>query len=102
MSDILQDIYEDLAHVAKLFETEADTLESLARQIQILANELEQEGWIGRGSSAFFTELHTDVLPRLRRLSEALADSHKVTEQISERMQTAEHEAARLFIDPLW
>ena len=69
----------------------------LARAVDRALAPLHNGGWIGRGSQAFFAEMHTEVMPALQRLIGALHEAEDVTAQMRQLMQEAEAEAARLF-----
>lgn len=69
---------------------------------EILRSKLEMlpDGWQGRGSEAFFSEMHEEVMPRLRRLSDSMGEAARVTRQIIEEFKMAEDLAAGRFQNP--
>lgn len=97
MADIIQADFEQLAQIAKRFGQQADnttqTLQSIARVLDRLKN----GDWIGRGSTAFFAEMETEVLPAVNRLFEALTQAGSVTHDISNTIQQADEEASSPF-----
>jgi hypothetical protein len=58
---------------------------------------LEGGDWIGKGAKAFYREMGTEIMPSLKRLSDALQTADRITRQISQIMQDAEQEAAAIF-----
>jgi len=58
---------------------------------------LQDGGWEGRGSAAFYAEMSEKVFPATQRLADALRQAQKVTLQISQVLQAAEEDAARPF-----
>ena len=58
---------------------------------------LQSGDWVGRGATAFYNEMDSQVLPALQRLVSALQQAQQVTVQISVIMQQVENEVAALF-----
>lgn len=96
-TDIIQAKYEDLAGVARRLAQQSQASADLRSHITRSAKALEQGGWIGRGSTAFFSEMNSLVFPALQRLIQALEEARAVTLQASEIMRIAEQEASGLF-----
>ncbi|MFN8468709.1 MAG: WXG100 family type VII secretion target [Caldilineaceae bacterium] len=96
-SHIVQANYESLERTAQRFAQQAEEQIQLARAVDRALAPLHNGGWIGRGSQAFFAEMHAEVLPALQRLIAALHEAEDVTTQMRQLMQEAEAEAARLF-----
>ncbi|HEY0607060.1 MAG TPA: WXG100 family type VII secretion target [Herpetosiphonaceae bacterium] len=95
--DNIQAKYEDLAGVARRLAQQSQAAADLRSRITRSTKALEQGGWIGRGSTAFFAEMNSVVFPALQRLILALEEARAVTLQASEIMRIAEEEAAALF-----
>jgi len=68
------------------------TLQSLQRQMDVL----QGGDWIGQGASAFYQEMDSSTLPTLSRLAGALESAQQTALQISQVMQRAEADAARV------
>lgn len=96
-SPIIQADYEKLAEIASRFERRSSDTAQMLQAINRMANVLVDGDWEGRGLQAFHTEMMVDVLPALRRLIEALAQSGATTLEIAQIMRAAEEEAARPF-----
>lgn len=95
-NDIIQAQYDVLSNVAERFGSQAQANEAMASRVQLAMRALE-DSWQGRGSTAFFREMNSDMLPALRRLVGALQQAQTVTARISEIVRHAEEEAAQPF-----
>jgi WXG100 family type VII secretion target len=95
--DIIQARYEDLDEVARRFVQQSQLTADLRSRVDRAAQALEHGGWEGCGSTAFFAELNTVILPALQRLSQVLEEAQAVTLAASEIMRHAEADAAALF-----
>jgi WXG100 family type VII secretion target len=89
--------YDALRQMAADWRQQAnDTARSL-QQIRSQFQTLESGDWVGKGATAFFGEMNSQVLPTLKRLADALSAAGDTTQQISQLMKTAEDEAAKCF-----
>ncbi len=71
-----------------------------ARSFQQLRSQMQtlQGGdWVGKGATAFYTEMNDQVLPTMQRLADALTAAGDTTQKISGLMKLAEDEAASFF-----
>lgn len=97
MANLVRADYDQLAEIARTFESESGQVgrrvEGIRRQVEVL----EGGDWIGVGARAFFREMHSEVLPALQRLVKALASAARATQQASSAMKEAEEESAGLF-----
>jgi WXG100 family type VII secretion target len=88
--------YEALKQVAASFGGQAQaarqTLQSLNSQLEVL----QGGDWVGQGATAFYQEMGSQVMPTMKRLAGALENAQRSTLQISQIMQAAEDEAARV------
>ncbi len=89
--------YESLAQIARAFGAQAEAVQATLRGLQRQVDVLRGGDWVGRGATAFYSEIDQSVFPSLSRLAHALAAAGSVTLQISQSMKTAEAEAAALF-----
>lgn len=71
----------------------AKSLQQLRSQMQTL----EGGDWVGQGATAFYGEMNGQVLPTLKRLTDALNAASDTTQKISALMKQAEDEAASCF-----
>jgi WXG100 family type VII secretion target len=93
----IQADYDELSQIANQFAQESSAAEQLMNQIQNLVGQLEGGGWIGRGAQAFYSEMHDEVEPGLRRMVQALEDASSAIKQISDLISQAEQEASFKF-----
>jgi WXG100 family type VII secretion target len=89
--------YEALEAIREEFGRRHQALEQTLKRLQARLDELERDGWIGRGSEAFFREMREEVLPRYTRLLNALDDSHHEMRRIHDVYEAAEDTAAHVF-----
>jgi len=97
MSDEIRADYEQLEQVASQFASQAEAIQEMLQTVRSSMDKLEDDGWIGRGSDAFFGEMHDEVLPAVLRLYDALMDGSQVTKDIVQTMQEAEEDASSPF-----
>jgi hypothetical protein len=65
--------------------------------VQRSAGALRNGGWVGRGSTAFTSEMEQKLFPGLQRLFDALTAAHSTTVTIAQLIREAEEEAASVF-----
>ncbi len=97
MADIIQANHDQLQGMATKFAQQSQTVAQTQQAVQRSYQPLRTGGWIGRGSEAFFKEMEGQVLPSVQRLSAALAQAQKVTQQISALLRQADEEASSPF-----
>lgn len=85
-----------LKTIAQSFGQGADATGTTLRQLKSAMGTLRGGDWIGQGATKFYQEMDSEVLPSVQRLKSALAESARVSNQISQLMKQAEEEAARL------
>jgi len=96
MFDELRADYDQLDNVANRFANQASQIQDMLQRVRGGMESLE-EGWIGRGSEAFFSEMQSEVLPASMRLQQALQEASQVTKQIVQTVRQAEDQASSLF-----
>jgi WXG100 family type VII secretion target len=96
-TNVIQAEYDTLDSIAARFGQQSIMSSALHAQVERSFLTLSQEGWEGRGSAAFASEMQSEVLPALQRLNHALSEAQSVTLQVRDILQEAEEEAARLF-----
>lgn len=94
---VIQAKYDELEAIARQFGQRAQAIGELRCRLQRSAQPLEQGGWQGRGSTAFFREMNEQIVPATQRLYLALEVASAVTLQVSGIMREAELEAANVF-----
>lgn len=96
MADEIRADYEQLEQVASQFSNQAQAIQQMSQNIRNSMQNL-QDGWIGRGSDAFFAEMQSEVLPATQRLQDALDEASQVTKAIIQCVQQADEEASSPF-----
>jgi len=97
MSDEIRADYDRLEQVANQFANQSQAIQQMMQNVRSSMDPLEGGGWVGRGSSAFFAEMQSDVLPANERLQQALDEASRVTKQIVQTVKQAEEEASSPF-----
>lgn len=96
-ADTIQARYDTLEMLAGRFDAYGQAQRQMIQGIRQRMDVLRNGGWIGKGSTAFFTEMDDEVLPALQRLAAALDQSHTTTHKIADVLRAAEEEAAQPF-----
>ena len=89
--------YDQLKNVAQSFSQQADVLQGMNQNLQSNVDVLYNGDWIGVGQQAFIKEWNDEVGPTLKRLQSAMAESARITQQISQIMKDAEDNASKCF-----
>lgn len=89
--------YAELNQIAQAFGSHAEQINAALGRIKAAKNTLSCGDWIGRGASAFYGEMDSQVLPALQRLVNALQQAKLVTGQMSAVVKQAEEDAAACF-----
>jgi len=69
----------------------------MLQRVRSSMGQLENGGWIGRGSQAFFSEMDGKVLPASNRLQQALGEASRSVKEIAQTIRQAEEEASAVF-----
>ena len=88
--------YDALTHIARAYAQESQAVRQALQRVQRAKEDLQGGDWQGQGASSFYREMDQEVLPSVRRLSEALVTAQRVTLQMQQILQGAETEAARI------
>lgn len=97
MSDEIRADYDRLEQVAAKFGSESQAIQQMLQNVKGSMDPLENGGWVGRGSEAFFSEMNSEVLPASERLRQALDEANSVTKRIIQVVKQAEDEASSPF-----
>jgi len=89
--------YDQLNTVSQTFSSQADTLNSMIQNLKQCVETLQGGDWIGQGAQAFYQEWSDQDLPTLQRLQNAMSESARITQQISQVMKQAEDNASKVF-----
>ncbi|MEJ2759498.1 MAG: WXG100 family type VII secretion target, partial [Anaerolineales bacterium] len=88
---------DQLQSFIKAFQSEAEEYQALSKETNNKVEELHNGGWVGRGSDAFFEEMHNEILPAVQRLVRALQQAGQITREIAEIFNNAEEESQSFF-----
>src|SRR5713226_6388156 len=88
--------YDALKNVAQGFSKHAEATAQTLKSLKSQMDTLHGGDWIGQGATAFYAEMNDQVLPTLQRLHLAMQTSADITQKISQAMQAAEAEAAKV------
>jgi len=97
MADQIKADYQQLEELASKFMQQHEAVQQTLQQVKASMQKLEDEGWAGKGSKQFFSEMRGEVLPASHRLEQALQQASQVTKKIMQIMHQAEQEASGLF-----
>jgi WXG100 family type VII secretion target len=97
MSDEIRADYDQLEEVASRFANQSQVIQQMLQKVRSSMGKLEDGGWIGRGSDAFFQEMQSEVLPASLRLQEVLDEASQVARNIVQIVRQAEDEASSPF-----
>lgn len=95
-AQLIQADYDHLALTVRRFETQADQLHNMTQTVRQRVDALQRGGWLGQGANAFYREMDDEIFPALKRLEEGLQHAQEITLQMSQVLQQAEEEAARV------
>lgn len=98
-AEVIQTQYDNLQKVADRFARQAGAQRQMQQRLAKAMQALQNGGWQGKGSAAFFAEMNGKVLPVLRRLQQALEQAQRSTQEINQIVKAAEEEAAAVFKD---
>ncbi|RMG77235.1 MAG: WXG100 family type VII secretion target [Chloroflexi bacterium] len=96
-ADKIEANYEVLENVSNMFQSSHEQLKSMFSNVKSCMESLLSEGWIGRGSDAYESEMNEEVLPQLQRLVDAMDQASQITRRIAQTMQDAEENAGSFF-----
>jgi len=88
--------YQHLEQLASKFMQQHGAVQQTLQHVKASMDKLH-EGWVGKGSRKFFSEMQGEVLPASKRLEDALQEASQVTKKIIEIMRQAENEGSALF-----
>lgn len=85
---------DELAQIAKAFSKQSEAVESTAKRLASRMDTLQNGHWIGKGASAFYSEMEGSILPSVNGLAEAMGLADQVTRAIIKIMEETDQEAA--------
>lgn len=96
-ADIIQANYDHLEAIAGRFGRRAEVAAELHSRVMRGVQALEDGGWEGAGSAAFFAEMQGEMYPAMQRLIQVLEEARAVTLEVRDILLRAEEEAAAPF-----
>lgn len=97
MADEIRADYEQLEQITNRFASQQQAVQQMLQRVRGSMSQLENGGWIGRGSQAFFAEMNGEVLPASNRLQQALGEASRSVNEIAQTIRQAEEEASSVF-----
>lgn len=97
MGDVIKANYQELEQISTQIAQQMQVVQQVFQQVTRSMEPLKNGDWIGRGSTAFINEMETKILPRTRKLHEALDEANDVTKAIVRTMKDAENDASAIF-----
>ena len=88
--------YEMLRQVQQQFKQQSGACGQSLRKMHQAKDALEGGDWIGEGAKAFYREMNSEILPSWARLVAALDSAAQSASKMSQLIQQAEDDAARL------
>lgn len=89
--------WQELQQIAQGFQQQSEAANDMAQSISSKMQPLQDGGWIGMGSDAFFQEMEELVTPGVKRLIDALAEASQKASQIAQTLSEHEQQASGLF-----
>ncbi|MGD8622859.1 MAG: WXG100 family type VII secretion target, partial [Anaerolineales bacterium] len=86
--------YDQLAQIAKSFSKQSEATEATSKRLASKMDALQNGHWIGKGATAFYSEMDSSILPSVKGLAEALGMADRVTRAIIKIMEESDEEAA--------
>ena len=87
--------YDQLKQTAQAFGGQAEATQKVLQALQRDLEVLQGGDWLGKGATAFYQEMGSQVMPTMKRLANALQTAQQTTLQIQQIVKQAEDEAAR-------
>jgi len=89
--------YQQLMDIVSKLTAEADDLSALLTQTTSQVESLHGNGWVGRGSDQFYSDVEDKVLPSMNKLGGALRSSGETINKIVALYKAAEQTAVSPF-----
>lgn len=86
-----------LKEIAKSFSSESDASNQTLRNLKQKAEALRGGDWLGDSANKFYNEMDSAVFPALQRLTNALAEAARITQQVAKLMVQTEETTANIF-----
>jgi len=96
MAEKIEADYAELQRMDGVFRKSSDEVDASYNQIKNQVDVLRQT-WTGRGADAFFQEMDRELMPALRKLSNAMEQGGSTTIAIANIVEQAEDDASGLF-----
>ena len=93
MAEQIRVNYETLQQIENRFVQLENQVQDMEGKIKTHVAALQQGGWIGRGSDAFYAEMGDSVLPAIGRLGRALEEGGQAVNRVARVFSESEEEA---------
>lgn len=89
--------YDDLNTIIQKFRSEQQDIDALFKQTKGKVESLHNNQWVGEGSEKFFSEMESQVLPAMQRLSAALGHAGDVAQKMADTIRRHDEETKGFF-----
>lgn len=89
---LLRASHDELPKVSKGFGGESSRVKSTIDRLNRVIQVLEGGDWVGEGATAFYKEMHSEVMPALQRLMKALEMGANVSDKIGRLIDELEQD----------
>ena len=89
--------FDQLKSIAGQFRSASETINGMTNNLKGKVETLRGGDWVGKGATKFYGEIDGSVMPSLKRLTNALNEASRITNQIAQIMKQTEDETSALF-----
>jgi len=97
MAGKIQCDYDRMAKIAQTFAKEAQQTLQCFSQLNRIAGDLQNGGWVGEGNDRFQREFEDIIRKSMNKLVNVLQDAGQASQKIAQALRGAEEEAGALF-----
>jgi WXG100 family type VII secretion target len=89
--------YDELRTISSTLRSNADAINSTNQKLKSAIGTLQGGDWIGKGATAFYSEMNGQVMPSMQRLRNALSEGGRVVQEIAQLLSQCEKDASSCF-----
>jgi WXG100 family type VII secretion target len=89
--------YDEVKTIGSSFRNQEEEVKKTIGKLKNQTDKLREGDWIGEGATKFYSVMDGELLPALDRLQKAMAESGKVSDQLSQIFKDGEQG-----IEALW
>lgn len=97
MAEQIEADYGVLEQIHKKFLEQSEAIQKTVQNLHNRMQPLEDGGWVGKGSDAFFKEMNNTVFRACDSLKRALDEAAETTKKVGQTVQQAEQDAKNAF-----